>query len=52
MQLARVNSDHFQQALKDMRPLLTATPKIISRLVDGDGWDAMGELLNRLVQNP
>ena len=21
-----------------------ATPKIISRLVDGDGWDAMGEL--------
>ena len=39
-----VNSDHFQQAMKDMRPLLTATPKIISRLVDGDGWDAMGEL--------
>ena len=39
-----MNSDHFQQALKDMRPLLTATPKIISRLVDGDGWDAMGEL--------
>ena len=39
-----VNSDHFQQALKDMRPMLTATPKIVSRLVDGDGWDAMGEL--------
>ena len=39
-----VNSDHFQQAMKDMRPLLTATPKIVSRLVDGDGWDAMGEL--------
>ena len=27
-----------------MRPLLTATPKIISRLIDGDDWDAMGEL--------
>ena len=27
-----------------MRPMLTATPKIVSRLVDGDGWDAMGEL--------
>ena len=39
-----VNSDHFQQAMKDMRPLLTATPKIISRLIDGDDWEAMGEL--------
>ena len=27
-----------------MRPLLTATPKIISRLIDGDDWEAMGEL--------
>jgi len=39
-----VNSDHFQQAMKDMRPMLTATPKIISRLIDGDDWEAMGEL--------
>ena len=27
-----------------MRPFLTATPRIISRTVDGDDWDAMGEL--------
>lgn len=39
-----VNSEHFQQAMKDMRPLLSATPKIVSRVVEGEGWDAMGEL--------
>lgn len=39
-----VNSDHFTQAMIDMRPLLASTPKIISRAVDGDGWDRMGEL--------
>ena len=39
-----MNSEHFQQAMKDMRPLLSATPKIVSRVVEGEGWDAMGEL--------
>lgn len=41
---AHVTSDHFKAGLDTMRPFLTATPKIISRTVDGDGWDAMGEL--------
>lgn len=27
-----------------MRPFLTATPKIVSRQVEGSGWDEMGEL--------
>ena len=41
---AHVNSAHFAQAITDMRPALRETPKIISRQIDGDGWDAMGEL--------
>lgn len=39
-----VNSDHFKKGLEAMRPHLTATPKIISRQVEGDGWEPMGEL--------
>ncbi len=39
-----VNSDHFKAGLEAIRPALSATPKIISRQVDGDGWEAMGEL--------
>lgn len=39
-----VNSDHFKKAMVDLRPALAATPKIISRTIDGDGWDDMGEL--------
>lgn len=39
-----VNSDHFAAGLETMRPALAATPKILSRQVEGDGWDAMGEL--------
>lgn len=39
-----VNSDHFKQAMQDMPQALASTPKIISRSVDGDDWDAMGEL--------
>ncbi|GAB3651111.1 putative quinol monooxygenase [Zhihengliuella somnathii] len=41
---AHVSSDHFAAGLEAMRPLLTATPKIISRQIEGEGWDAMGEL--------
>ena len=29
---------------RDLPSALAATPKIVSRQVDGDGWDAMGEL--------
>ena len=41
---AHVNSEHFAKGLDSIRPLITATPKILSRKVDGDGWDEMGEL--------
>ena len=36
---AHVGSPHFQAG-----PFLTATPKIVSRRIDGDDWDEMGEL--------
>lgn len=39
-----VNSDHFSAGLETMRPMLKETPKIISRKVEGTGWDEMGEL--------
>lgn len=41
---AHVTSAHFQAGLDAMRPLLAATPRIVSRQVDGEGWDQMGEL--------
>ncbi|MFB8764684.1 putative quinol monooxygenase [Nocardiopsis alba] len=41
---AHVNSDHFRDGLAAMKPLLTETPLIVSRLVEGEGWDRMGEL--------
>jgi quinol monooxygenase YgiN len=41
---AHVNAPHFSEGLDAMRPLLVATPKIVSRKVDGSGWDEMGEL--------
>jgi quinol monooxygenase YgiN len=39
-----VNSAHFQQAMKDMPQALVATPKIVSRQVEGEVWGEMGEL--------
>ena len=39
-----VNSDHFRVGLETMRPLLTATPQIISQQIDVEGWGPMGEL--------
>lgn len=41
---AHVNAPHFQKGLDAMRPTLAKTPEIISRVVDGEGWDRMGEL--------
>lgn len=41
---AHVNSDHFPKGLEAMRPHLVETPKIISRVIEGDDWDTMGEL--------
>lgn len=42
---AHVNSEHFPKGLETVRPLLVSTPKIISRKIDGDDWDDMGELI-------
>ena len=39
-----VSSPHFAQAMHDLRPALVSTPTIVSRQVDGTGWDTMGEL--------
>ncbi|WP_448852222.1 putative quinol monooxygenase [Corynebacterium sp. 335C] len=42
---AHVTSDHFEKAMEDLRPLISATPRIISQQIEGkDGWDRMGEL--------
>jgi quinol monooxygenase YgiN len=41
---AHVQSTHFTEGIEAMRPHITGTPKIVSRQVDGDGWEAMGEL--------
>ncbi|MDX2357829.1 putative quinol monooxygenase [Dietzia sp. PP-33] len=41
---AHVNSDHFTAGIATMRPMLVTTPDIISRQVDGEGWDKMGEM--------
>ena len=39
-----VNSDHFTKMQQDFPQYLSATPRIISRQIDGDDWDEMGEL--------
>lgn len=39
-----VNSDHFKTFIAETPEALAGTPRIVSRQVDGDGWDAMGEL--------
>ncbi|QCU79039.1 antibiotic biosynthesis monooxygenase [Citricoccus sp. SGAir0253] len=41
---AHVTSEHFTTGLETMRPLLVSTPRIVSRQVEGEGWDRMGEL--------
>lgn len=41
---AHVTSDHFAKGLETMKPALAETPRIISRTVEGSGWDEMGEL--------
>lgn len=39
-----VNSDHFKQAMRDLPPALASTPDIVSRQVEGAGWEKMGEM--------
>ena len=42
---AHVASVHFARATARMGRALLETPKIVSRQVDGHGWDEMGEVL-------
>lgn len=39
-----VRSEHFAQMQRDFPQYLSATPQIVSKQVDGDGWERMGEL--------
>jgi quinol monooxygenase YgiN len=39
-----VNSDHFKKAVQELPQALARTPKIVSRQIAGEGWDAMGEM--------
>jgi quinol monooxygenase YgiN len=39
-----VNSDHFKKATSELGQALASTPRIVSRQVDGEGWDEMGEI--------
>lgn len=41
---SHANSDHFAEALEDVRPALVRTPAIISRQTEGSAWDEMAEL--------
>ncbi|WP_127784524.1 putative quinol monooxygenase [Rhodococcus sp. X156] len=41
---AHVSSQHFQDAMTLMQPLLVKTPEIINVEVDGTSWSEMGEL--------
>ncbi|MDO4255281.1 MAG: putative quinol monooxygenase [Kocuria sp.] len=39
-----VNAPHFQKMQREFPQYLRATPKIISRQIEGNGWEEMGEL--------
>lgn len=41
---AHVNSDHFKKMQQDFPPHLKETPLIVSRKVEGNVWDRMGEI--------
>lgn len=41
---AHVNSEHFQKMTEQFPQYLVKTPRIISRQVEGDGWEEMGEV--------
>ena len=39
-----VNSEHFRKMTEQFPQYLVKTPRIISRQVEGDGWEEMGEV--------
>lgn len=41
---AHVSSEHFARFTEQTPSKLTSTPRIVSRQVEGEGWDTMGEM--------
>ncbi|MET1156102.1 antibiotic biosynthesis monooxygenase [Arthrobacter sp.] len=41
---AHVKSEHFKKAMQEQPQYLQETPRIISRQIEGEGWDEMGEM--------
>ena len=41
---AHVQSEHFRAAQAALPPYLAATPKIVSQLLEQDGWNELGEM--------
>lgn len=41
---AHVNSEHFREAVRVMPQALLETPRIVSQVVEMDGWSQMGEI--------
>ncbi len=39
-----VSSEHFRRATAELGQALVRTPLIVSRQVDGQGWEEMGEI--------
>ena len=39
-----VTGEHFKKAAGELGQALVSTPRIVSRQVDGEGWDEMGEI--------
>ena len=39
-----MESDHFAAAIATMPQALLETPRIVSQVVDQDGWNEMGEM--------
>ncbi|HYP46103.1 MAG TPA: putative quinol monooxygenase [Propionibacteriaceae bacterium] len=44
---AHVNSEHFKAAIATLPDYVSATPKIISKEIDVDGWGEMAEVQPR-----
>lgn len=41
---AHVSSPHFKTFIAETPAKLSSTPRIVSRQVEGSGWDSMGEM--------
>ena len=41
---AHVQSEHFQQARRDLPPLLVETPRVLNTSIPQDDWSPLGEM--------